>query len=163
MRDSCVDEFFINRKLCCHDGVVRRCKYGIHTVSDQCICCELDFIGSGSGTLYIFDSLFIQIIFCFLDRCCGGILSYIIEKTDLLYIRILCLDQLHDRRSIQVIAGSCDICTRSIQRIYKAGANRIRYCGENNRCIASLCSGLHTHCHRCSHTNHQVNLIRLKI
>ena len=128
MRDSCVDEFFIDRELCCHNGVVRRCKYGIHTVSDQCICCELNFIGGGSGTLYIFDSLFIQIIFCFLNCCYGGILSYIIEETDLLYIRILCLDQFHNRRSIQVITGSCNVCARSIQRIYKTGANRIRYC-----------------------------------
>ena len=163
MWNSCLNKFLINRKFCCHDGVISRCKYCIHTICDQCICRKLDFIGSRSGTFYIFDSLLIQVIFCFLDRCCGGVLSYIIKKTDFLYIRILCLDQFHDRRSIQIITGSCNICSRSIQRIYKAGANRIRYCGENNRCITSLCSRLHTHCHRCSHTYHQVNVICLEI
>ncbi len=130
MWDSCLDEFLINRKFCCHDGVVCRCEYCIHAICDQCFCCKLNFIGSGSGTFYIFDSLLIQVIFL-LPRWLIAVeesfpISY--KKSDLLGIRIYSFDQFHNGSGIQIIACSGKICTRCLQGLYKTCTNRIRYC-----------------------------------
>ena len=163
MRDACFNEFFIDRKLCCHNGIICWCENCIHAIGDECFCCKLNFICCCSGTLYVFDTFFIKIILCFLNRCCGRILSDIIKKSDFLYIRVLCLDQFHNRRSIQIITCSGNVCSRCFQRIYQAGTNRIGNSGKYDRCICSFCCRLHTHCYRCSYTNHQVYIVSLEI
>ena len=97
MWDACVDEFLINRELCCHDGIVGRCKYGIHTCSNQCIrsLCNLRIIRA--GLFYIFNALLIQIRLCILDRLLGGILRLTVKKSHLLDIRIGYKHQIQNR------------------------------------------------------------------
>ena len=64
MRNSCINKFLINGKLCCHNGIISWGKHCVNTICNQCICCKLNFISSGSGTLNIFDSVLIHVSQC---------------------------------------------------------------------------------------------------
>ena len=151
MRNTCICKGLIDCQLCCHDHVIGRSKYCIHTICDQCACCSDNFIIGACCLLFVSNSLLIQICFCIRDRLCGVCLGQRVEKSDFLYIRVLFEHHIHDKIGVQ--------CIRSTRYIIDSGklcCIRIRNCCVYNRCLCLFCTICHHLCCQCCDRNDHI-------
>ena len=163
MRDACVSKGLVNSELCLHDGVIGRGEHGVYTVGNECLCGERDFFGGRCGALYIFNTFVVEVRLCVLDGGGGGILSYVVQKADLLGIGVLGEDEVHNRVGIEVIGGARHVAARLFKGSDKTRADRVGHGGEHDRRFAVFGCGLHRHGDRGRDTDHEIYVIGCKV
>ena len=163
MRDARVGKRFIDAQLRFHDGVVRRREYGVHAVRDQRLRGQRDFIDRRAGALDVLHALLREILLRGLDGARRRVLTDVIQKSDLLCVRVLGEDQIHDRGSVQIVRGAGHVAARSLQRSDQSDGYRVRDRRENHRRVRPLRRGLHAHGDRRCDRHQKVRAVCLEV
>ena len=163
MGDAGFGKGFIDRQLGLHDRVVGRGEDSLDTVRDQRLRGKRNFIDARAGALNDLDTLVFQICLCAFNGACGGVLTEVIEKTDLLKVRVLDKHEVHHGCGIQVVGRAGEVAARSFQRIDQTDGDGVRDGGEDDGRAGFL--GCRLHCHRDRRCNRdkQVRVVCLEV
>ena len=104
-----------------------------------------------------------QIFLRFLYRGRRRVLSYIVQKPDLVKTGILCEDQIHYRLSVEEIGRSGHVSAGLFKRFDESRGQRIRHRGEHDRGFRILRRRLHRYRDGCRHADHEVDLLSLEV
>ena len=159
LRDACLGEGLINRKLGGHDGVVGRGEDGVDLVGDQSVGGEHDLVGRGAGALDVLDALAIEVFLSLRDGGCGGILSLIVQQADGLGVGVKGEDEVHYRVGIEVVGSAGDVRAGGFEGFNESCADGVGHSGEHDGSLAVLGRGLHAHRDGSGNADHEVDLI----
>ena len=155
MRDACLCQVLIDCQLCCHDHVIGRSKYCIHTICDQCACCSDNFIIGACCLLCVGNALLIQVCLRVCNRLGGVCFGQGVQKAYILNIRVLGQHHFHDFVGIQSVAGSGHIVDAG-----QLCCLRIGNCCEDNRCLGVLGAYGHNLCCQSRNRDNSVYAVR---
>ena len=105
------------------------------------------------------DALVGEVLLCGVYCGSRGVLTYIVQQTDLLCIGVVCENEVHDGCGVKVIAGAGDICARLFEAFNELCAYGIGNCGEHNGNAVILGERLHTHGDRSCNAYHEINAV----
>ena len=159
MGDAGLREFFIDGKLRRHNCIIGRCEYRIHAFRDQRICRGGYFILRRPCFFNGLNPLLFQDLFRVGNRLRGRILALGIQQADLLCIRILSKNQIHNGFCIQGVRSPGNIGARCIQAVHQFRSDRIRNGRKYNRNVLSLCCRLHDLGGRRRHRHDQIHIV----
>ena len=119
MRNLCVCENLIYGELGLHYGVVGGSEHCLNAVGNKCLCGEGDFVNSRAGALDNFNALGLEIRLRVGYRLSRGILTDIVEQTDLLYIGVLEKYEVHYGVGVEIIGGSGNLAAGCVEGLDK--------------------------------------------
>ena len=93
----------------------------------------------------------------------GGILSDVIEQADLLCVRILREDQVHDRVGVEIIGGAGQVAARLLQRFDQPDGNGVGNRGKDDGRFAVLGGRLHCNGDRRRDRDEEIRAIGLEV